>query len=297
MNEIVVLSGKGGTGKTSITAALSALAGKDAVIADCDVDAADMHLLLQPDFAESFEFFSGELAAINHALCTRCGKCAEICRFDAISFLNDQYQVSELDCDGCGYCEKICPESAFTMLEKQSGHVYISKTRLGNTLVHATMNIGAENSGKLVARVKSEAKAIALRENLQLVIVDGSPGIGCPVVSALSGATYVILITEPTMSGIHDLTRVYAIVNKFRIQAGCIINKYDLNMEKTAEIKCFLKENKIGHLADIPFNNHFTSAMIEGKTIAEMQSPLKPLIENIWRQVYDPVKNGMLKEI
>jgi len=290
MNEIVVLSGKGGTGKTSITASLAILAGNDAVIADCDVDAADMHLLLLPDPGRTFEFYSGELAVIDQDLCTFCRKCADVCRFHAILFIENHYQVSDLDCEGCGYCEKVCPAKAITLIEKKSGNVSISKTRIGNTLVHARLDIGAENSGKLVARVKHEAKSIAESENKQLIIVDGSPGIGCPVVSALAGASYVILVTEPTMSGIHDLKRVYAIINKFSIKAGCIINKYDLNTEKTAEIKSFLSEMKIELLADIPFDNNFTRAMIDGKTIVEIQSPLKPLVEDLWKKIKEQLK-------
>ena len=291
MNEIVVLSGKGGTGKTSITAALAILAGEDAVIADCDVDAANMHLLLKPDFGRISEFYSGELAVINQDLCTTCGICADVCRFKAIPFKDGQYEVSSLDCEGCGYCEKVCPTQAITMKERMSGHVYISEVRTGNTMVHARLGIGAENSGKLVAKVKNEAKNIAVENNKSFIIVDGSPGIGCPVVSALAGANYVILVTEPTLSGMHDLRRVYAVIQKFRIKAGCIINKHDLNPLKTAEIKDYLKEMKIVHLADIPYDTNFTKAMIDGKTIVEIQSPLKPLVENIWNKVKEQLTN------
>jgi MinD superfamily P-loop ATPase len=168
------------------------------------------------------------------------------------------------------------------MQERKSGYVYISETRIGNTMVHAKLDIGAENSGKLVARVKSEAKSIAANKKKQMILVDGSPGIGCPVVSSLAGANYVILVTEPTMSGLHDLKRVYEVINKFRIKAGCIINKHDLNLKKTSEIKKFLNQMKIDQLADIPYDINFTKAMIDGKTIVEIQSPLKRLLENIW---------------
>jgi len=284
-SEIVVLSGKGGTGKTSITAALAVLAGTDAVIADCDVDAANMHLLLKPDFGEMFEFNSGKLAAINQDICTRCGKCFEVCRFHAISQDNNQYQINALDCEGCGYCEKVCPTQAITMQERRSGNVYISKTKAGSTMVHARLDIAAENSGKLVAKVKNDAKAIALAGNKHFIIVDGSPGIGCPVVSSLAGANYVILVTEPTMSGLHDLKRVYAVIKRFRIKAGCIINKCDLNNEKTSKIKSFLQDEQIGHLADIPYDSIFSDAMIEEKTIVEIESPLKHLVESIWEKV------------
>ncbi|TSA27624.1 MAG: (4Fe-4S)-binding protein [Bacteroidetes bacterium] len=285
MHEIVVLSGKGGTGKTSLTASLAVLAGNDAVIADCDVDAANMHLLLRPDFGETFEFYSGELAVINQDLCNQCGTCAEVCRFHAIPQDKNQYQINALDCEGCGYCEKVCPTHAITMQERRSGSVYISKTKVGSTMVHARLDIAAENSGKLVAKVKNDAKAIALAGNKHFIIVDGSPGIGCPVVSSLAGANYVILVTEPTMSGLHDLKRVHAVIERFRIKSGCIINKYDLNKEQTAEIKCFLREEQIDHLADIPYDSIFSEAMIEEKTIVEIESPLKQLVGSIWEKV------------
>ncbi len=291
VHEIVVLSGKGGTGKTSITASLAVLAGTDAVIADCDVDAANMHLLLKPDFDETVEFYCGELAAINQDLCTNCGKCADVCRFNAIPYSENQYHISALDCEGCGYCEKVCTANAITMQERRSGNVYSSKTKVGNTMVHARLDIAAENSGKLVAKVKNDAKALASTENKHFIIVDGSPGIGCPVVSSLAGANYVILVTEPTMSGLHDLKRVFAVIKRFRINAGCIINKYDLNKKKTSEIKCFLREEGIGHLADIPYDSIFSSAMIEGKTIVEIQSPLKHLVESTWDNVKEQLTN------
>lgn len=285
MNEIVILSGKGGTGKTSIAASLAVLAGNNAVIADCDVDAANMHILLKPDFGNISEFYSGELAVINKDLCSGCGKCEEICRFDAISYFNNQFQISSLNCEGCGYCEKICPTQAISMQEQKSGNLYISQTRLGSTMVHAKLDIGAENSGKLVAKVKNEAKKIAIDTNKTYIIIDGSPGIGCPVVSSLAGANYVVLVTEPSVSGLHDLKRIYALIKKFRIKAGCIINKYDINIEKTAEIKFFLKEENIFHLADIAYDINFTRTMIIGKTIVEIQSPIKQSIENIWEKV------------
>jgi len=283
--EIVVLSGKGGTGKTSVTASLAVIAGNSAVVADCDVDAANMHLLLQPDFGQTVEFYSGQLAELDQEPCTRCGICADICRFNAIPFHEDQYRISSLDCEGCGYCAQVCPTGAITMKERRSGNLYTSRTKAGSTMVHARLDIAAENSGKLVARVKNDAKAIAKSENKQFIIVDGSPGIGCPVVSSLAGACYVLLVTEPTMSALHDLKRVYAVIKRFRIPAGCLINKYDLNEEKSAEIRQFLKEEQIDHLADIPFDPIFSSAMIEQKTIVEVSLPLKHLMEEIWDRI------------
>jgi len=283
MKEIVVISGKGGTGKTSLTASFALLGGEDVVVADCDVDAADMHLLLKPEVRKSEDFFSGQTAKIDQDLCIQCGKCAEVCRFDAIPFEDEKYIVSSLDCEGCGYCSLICPTEAITMEDQNVGKWNISGTKAGNTLVHARLSIGAENSGKLVAKVKNEAKRIAEQNNLEWILVDGSPGVGCPVVSSLAGASFVILVTEPTVSGIHDLIRVYKLVKKFNIRAGCIINKYDLNMEKTNEILDFLKEEKIVHLANLPYDESFVKAMSQGETIVEYDDgEIKAVLTKSW---------------
>lgn len=285
MKEIVIISGKGGTGKTSITASFAYIEGKNAIVADCDVDAADMHLLLKPDIQRSEDFYSGVIAKIDQETCTKCGKCREICRFDAISIVNTEFIVEKLDCEGCSYCSRICPAMAIKMEEQNVGKCFISKTRMDNTLVHAKLGIGAENSGKLVAKVKNEAKQLAKQNEINTIIVDGSPGIGCPVVSSLSGASFVILVTEPTVSGLHDLKRVYELVNKFNIKAGCIINKFDLNIKKAKEILEFLEQENIVHLANIPYDEAFTKTMVNGKTIMEMEdSEIKALIVNSWRK-------------
>jgi len=286
MKEIVIISGKGGTGKTSITASFAVLGQEKVVVADCDVDAADMHLLMKPDFAQSEEFFSGELAVINQEDCIQCGKCADVCRFDAIPVINNTYVVDELSCEGCGYCARVCPTDAILNIQQNVGHWYVSDIKTGSKMVHAKLAIGADNSGKLVAQVKNEAKKIAEEGNYDYIIVDGSPGVGCPVVSSLSGANYVVLVTEPTVSGIHDLKRVYELVHKFNLKAGCIINKFDLNLDMTEKIKEFLKEEDINHLADIPYSNEFTKAIINGETIVEYdKGELKGIIENTWNKL------------
>lgn len=286
MKEIVVISGKGGTGKTSLAASFACLGGKEVVVADCDVDAADMHLLLKPDVRRSEDFYSGQLAYINQDLCTQCGKCAEVCRFDAIPFENNKYEVVPLDCEGCGYCSIICPEQAITMEDQNVGKWNISDTKVGNILVHARLSIGAENSGKLVAKVKNEAKKIAAQEKVPWILVDGSPGVGCPVVSSLSGAHYVILVTEPTVSGLHDLKRVYQLVKKFNIPAGCVINKYDLNLDKTEEILEFLGNEGIAHLANLPYDETFIQAISQGQTIVEYDDgKLRDLLVESWEKV------------
>ncbi len=286
MKEIVVISGKGGTGKTSVTASLAVLAGNDTIVADCDVDAADMHLLMKPVIEKSENFFSGVIAKIDEDKCTNCGMCADVCRFNAIPVINDQHIINSLNCEGCGYCEKVCPVEAITMPEQNVGDWYISKTKIENTLVHAKLGIGAENSGKLVAKVKNESKRLAEENNKDYIIVDGSPGIGCPVVSSLSGANFVVLVTEPSLSGLHDLKRAYELVKKFNLKAGCIINKYDINKDVTKDIIQFLNDESIEYIASLPYDENFTKAMTFGQTIVEYDTgELKDLMVSSWEKI------------
>lgn len=291
IKEIVVISGKGGTGKTSIAASFGYLGGDDVIMADCDVDAADLHLLMKPDFGYSEDFYSGELAFIDPDKCTLCGDCAEVCRFDAIALLNGKYSVDALNCEGCGYCARICPAAAISNIKQQVGRFYISSIRTGAKMVHARLNIGADNSGKLVAKVKNEAKRLAAEHGRKTIIIDGSPGVGCPVVSSLSGADLAVLVTEPTKAGLHDLIRIYELVQKFRIKAGCIINKYDLNPAISEEIRKFLRENNISELGAFPYDEKFTMAINQAKTIVEYDSSgLGALIDESWRKTDQMIK-------
>ena len=269
MKEIVVISGKGGTGKTSVTSSLAMLGGSQIIVADCDVDAADMHLLMKPENSQKHDFFSGVLAEIDQEKCISCGKCSHVCRWNAIPFIDGKYIVQPLDCEGCGYCARVCPVDAISMNEQNVGDWMISDIKTDTQMVHASLKIGAENSGKLVAQVKNQAKKLAEEKQKDYVIVDGSPGIGCPVVSSLSGANLVVLVTEPSVSGIHDVKRVYELVKKFGIKAGCIINKADINQEKVNEIYTFLKDEDIQLISEIPYDENFTKAMTMGKTIIE----------------------------
>lgn len=285
MKEIVVLSGKGGTGKTSISASLAILAQQEAIIADCDVDAANLHILLEANFDESKIFYSGELAEIDQELCTKCGLCSEVCQFDAIPFHHGEYRVKMLSCEGCAYCEKVCPSKAISMHKRKSGELYISEIKSNTKMVHAKLDIGADNSGKLVAEVKNRAKEIAKKENKKYVIVDGSPGIGCPVVSSLSGANYVILVTEPTVSGLHDLERLHAVIKRFRTRSSCIINKYDINEDMSQKIERFLESEDITLLSKVPYDVNFAKAMSEAKTVVEYEIPIKQTIIDTWEKI------------
>ena len=285
MKEIVVISGKGGTGKTSFTASLAIIAGKSAVIADCDVDAADMHLLLAPKNEHSEDFYSGFYAEINTEKCTLCNACVDVCRFDAINLIENKLVVDEIACEGCGYCEKVCPVKAINILDAKAGEFFISKTKIDNILVHARLGIGADNSGKLVTKVKSEAQNIAKNNEIPYIIVDGTPGVGCPVIASLTGANYVVIVTEPSQSGMHNMKRAYELIQKFDIPTACIINKADINPRISDEIKTFLQENNIKFLGEFPYDEDFTKAITIGKTIVEYEPKYHKIISDIWEEI------------
>lgn len=263
MKEVVVLSGKGGTGKTSIVGCFAALASSK-VLADCDVDAADLHLLLRPSVKEKKEFWSGQTALIDEGRCTQCGMCETVCRFEAIKDL----VVSPLACEGCAFCVHVCPEHCITMKERMAGHWYISDTRHG-PLVHAQLGIAEENSGKLVTVVRNYARILAKRENLSYIIIDGPPGLGCPVISSLSGVNLALLVTEPTLSGIHDLERIIGLCQHFDVPAMVCINKCDINEENSRQIAEQCRAQGIEVAAQIPFDTSVTEAMIRGLSVVE----------------------------
>lgn len=263
MKEIVVLSGKGGTGKTSIVGSLAVLA-KRKVLADCDVDAADLHLLLSPSVKQESEFWSGQVACIDEDRCTECGLCQDLCRFDAIK----DFRVDPVACEGCGFCSHICPVEAITMEENMSGRWFISDTKYG-PLVHARLGIAQENSGKLVAVVRQQARQIAEEQNLDYIISDGPPGIGCPVISSLSGASLALLVTEPTLSGMHDLERVLGVCRHFGVPAMVCINKYDLNEDNTRQIETYCSAQGVELASKIPFDNVVTEALVRGVPVVE----------------------------
>ena len=278
MKEVVVLSGKGGTGKTTIVASFAALA-QSKVLADCDVDAADLHLLLEPQIKEENEFWSGQVAFIEEGKCTECGLCQEVCRFEAIK----DYVVDEISCEGCGLCCQICPVEAITMQPSLAGHWFISDTRYG-TLVHARLGIAQENSGKLVTLVRNNARLIAEEQKLDYIISDGPPGIGCPAIASLSGANLALLVTEPTLPGIHDLKRVIGVCRHFGIPALISINKYDINEENSRRIENYCHKEGIELAAKIPFDNVVTEAIVQRLPVVEYcHNSVTTEIRKLWQ--------------
>jgi MinD superfamily P-loop ATPase len=280
MRDVVVLSGKGGTGKTSIVGSFAAIA-QSKVLADCDVDAADLHLLLNPTTKEDNEFWSGQVAQIDEEKCTRCGICQDICHFHAIT----DFKVDPISCEGCGFCYHVCPDEAISMKDCLSGHWYISETRHG-LLVHARLGIAEENSGKLVALVRQNARSIATSGNLKYIITDGPPGIGCPVISSLSGANLALVVTEPTLSGIHDLERVLGVCRHFGVPALVCINKCDINEDNTRQIEGFCSGQGIEVVSKIPVDNVFTEALVRGLPVVEYcQNGVSREIKMLWETI------------
>ncbi len=291
INELVVISGKGGTGKTSIVASFAALA-KDKVLADCDVDAADLHLVLSPTVLRREEFSGGKSAVVEAERCIGCGKCASVCRFDAISLDGPEngliartYQIDPIACEGCGVCAHVCPVDAIALSPSVNGEWFVSETRHG-PMVHARLGIAQENSGKLVTTIRREAKTIAEEKGFGLVIIDGSPGIGCPVIASITGASLVLIVTEPTLSGLHDLDRVADLAGHFGIPTAACINKSDINPEMTAVIHQHCRERNVDVLGEICYDAAVTKAQIQRKSVVEYGSgPASGAIAALWDSI------------
>ena len=282
MREVVIISGKGGTGKTSLTAAFAHLA-ENNVLCDADVDAADLHLLMQPDIRRRFDFMGGCKAVINPELCTVCGTCIDLCRFGAIT---DQFHVDAIRCEGCGVCVDFCPAQAIDFPVQRCGEWYVSETRFG-PMVHARLGIAQENSGKLVSLVRKEARQLAEERGADLIITDGPPGIGCPVIASIGGATVLIIVVEPTVSGIHDMERVVDLAAHFRVPGMVCVNKFDLNLEMTEAIEQLAIRRDVALLGRVPFDPVFTRSMVQGKNIFEYgtQTPTHEVVRKIWEKI------------
>ncbi|MCD6248675.1 MAG: 4Fe-4S binding protein [Hadesarchaea archaeon] len=278
MKQLTVISGKGGTGKTTITAAFASLA-KNAIFADCDCDAPDLQLILKPEVLEKEEYI-GSATAIREVDCSKCGKCREVCRFDAI---DEEMRIIETKCEGCGACAFVCPEGAIEMKKRVTGTVYRSRTRFG-PMIHAELRIGEEASGKLVSHVRKKAQELA--NDGDLIIIDGSPGIGCPVIASITGVDAVLVVAEPTVTGLYDMERVLKVAEHFGIPASVCINKHDINEEKTKEIETFCRTRGVPVLGKLPYDDVATKAMINGQTVIEYSnSELSRELKKVWEKV------------
>lgn len=284
MKEIVVISGKGGTGKTSITAALAVLMPKK-VMADCDVDAADLHLLLRPEIREQHDFYAGVRPVIDEIACTGCGICANVCRFDAVT-VRDVAVIDAFNCEGCGVCAHFCSSGAISMQENLCGEWYISQTPYGS-MVHAALGIGEENSGKLVTLVKEKARGLAQSEGADFVLVDGPPGIGCPVIASISNANVLLIVTEPTLSGMHDLERVLGLAQHFKTPALVCINKWDINADVSGEIEARCAQKGVQVAGRIPFDEALTKSLVAGLPVVEYDAtgPGARAIKALWNAI------------
>ena len=281
MKQIVIISGKGGTGKTILTASLAVLS-QNKVMADCDVDAADLHLLLKPEIRERHEFRSGVTAKINSELCEECGECINVCRFNAIS---EDFHVDPISCEGCTVCSFVCPAEAITMEENVSGEWYISETKYG-PMIHARLGIAEENSGKLVSLVRQEAKRIAEEAHKDYVIIDGPPGIGCPVIASLANVDMALIVTEPTLSGIHDMERITSVSKHFKVPTKVVINKYDLNIKNSEKIKSICDGQDIEVLAQLPFTQKVSQSIVAGVPLVEFcNDDIVSDIAHLWDKI------------
>ncbi|MDO9537928.1 MAG: 4Fe-4S binding protein [Thermoplasmata archaeon] len=285
MKQIAIISGKGGTGKTTITAAFASLA-ENAVLADCDVDAADLHLILQPDIKSTMEFKGLKLAKKDQEKCISCGKCLEHCRFHAI---DSQFNIKETGCEGCGVCEYVCPTNAIELMDRISGHAYLSETRFG-PMAHAALKTAEEASGMLVSLVRNNARQLAKQHSRELIIIDGPPGIGCPVIAAIAGVDLVLVVSEPTVSGVHDAERVIGVARHFQIPAMLLVNKFDLNLEMTEKLEKFCLENEVSLAGRLPYDNVTTEAMIASKTVIEhSDGAFSQTLREIWNRVLENI--------
>ena len=284
MKQILIISGKGGTGKTVITASFASLA-KNKVMADCDVDAADLHLLLHPKIKEEHNFEGGKTAIIDEEKCIGCGKCQEVCRFEAVREEGDKFKIDPLACEGCGACTLVCPENAIILKAENVGHWFISETRYG-PMIHAKLGIAQENSGRLVSLVREKSMDIALKKGVDYVIIDGPPGIGCPVIASISGVDLALIVIEPTLSGMHDAQRAINVAKHFGIKTAVCINKNDLNPKNSETIKKDCLKSDVPVIGEIPFDKIVPESLVHEKPIVEYKDcRVSSEIKNLWNKI------------
>ncbi|MDX9768768.1 MAG: P-loop NTPase [Tenuifilaceae bacterium] len=283
--EVAIISGKGGTGKSSISAAFATLS-EQVLLADCDVDAANLYIIFNPTHSEEQVYIAGQTAVINYDKCTHCGLCMDYCRFDAISNNNGRIEISETSCDGCQLCSRVCPQNAIIMVDNDKSRMYSGDFRNGK-MVYGRLAPGEENSGKLVNMVREKAKDVAKVNGLQHIIIDGPPGIGCAVISSITGVDHVLIVTEPTISGLHDLKRTLEMVSKFNLKPWVLVNKFDLNADMAQEIEMYCTQNNVSIAGRLPFDSVVVDAMVNCKSIIEWapDSEISHSIKSIWNKI------------
>lgn len=283
--EVAIISGKGGTGKSSISAAFATLS-EQVLLADCDVDAANLYIIFNPTHSEEQVYIAGQTAVINYDKCIHCGLCMDYCRFDAISNNNGRIEISETSCDGCQLCSRVCPQNAIIMVDNDKSRMYSGDFRNGK-MVYGRLAPGEENSGKLVNMVREKAKQVATENNLKNIVIDGPPGIGCAVISSITGVDYVLIVTEPTISGLHDLKRTLEMVSKFNLKPWVLVNKFDLNADMAQEIEMYCTQNNVSIAGRLPFDSVVVDAMVNCKSIIEWapDSEISHSIKSIWNKI------------
>ena len=280
VKQLAIVSGKGGTGKTTIAGAFAFLA-KNKVMVDCDVDAADLHLLLKPTILTQEKFYGGRSPSVDLEKCTQCGLCTEVCRFHAIN----NGVVDRISCEGCCFCSHVCPENVIVMREALSGDWFLSETPYG-PFVHARLGIGEENSGTLVTQVRKKAMEVAEEKKAKLILIDGPPGIGCPVTASITGVNLILAIAEPTLSGIHDLERLLKLANHFKIPSKVCINKFDINLTNTQQIDSYCQKNGSKVIGKIPYEPSVIYALVNKKTVMDYPcNEVQGIIRKMWEEI------------
>jgi len=291
MKELTIISGKGGSGKTSLTASFAALA-RRRLLVDADVDAADLYLVLTPKDTREVEFKGGYKAVIDLSLCNRCGICRERCQFDAIS---SDFVIDPLKCEGCGVCHYFCPLGAVVFQQQTCGKWFVSDTDYG-PMVHARLGIAEENSGMLVSLLRREAKALAEQQELETILIDGPPGIGCPVISSITGADAVLIITEPTLSGIHDMERVHQLATFLRVPSLVCVNKFDINPDMSQRIVSYAEKHGLEYVGAIPYDRDVTAAMVaQQPLVVYSRGQAAQAVTEVWERVEAYLSRLILK--
>lgn len=293
MIRIAILSGKGGTGKTSVAASFGYLAGKQALLCDCDVDASNLALVAGAQNLKSQEFSGGMVAYINPQACTGCGACAKVCRFDAIKIQDTKYRIEAASCEGCGYCPRVCSFNAISMVERKSGDIFIGRSRFGSAIVYAELSTGAENSGKLSTRVRRIADEIAEEENTGVIIIDGPPGVSCPAIAAATGVNYILFVAEPTLSGVSDLERAMEMAEKLKIPFGILVNRADINERLSIQIKEMALVAGHDFWGTIILSSDFVRAVRNGRTVLEETDDerIRSVLTQTWRSILARFQN------